>query len=64
MTKRKIQPGPKEVTIKENAELRVSHIGIDGSTPLAIGSAKLGRIGHARTISIQTTDGEIRIVVI
>lgn len=63
MTKRRIQPPPREVTIKQDAELIVTFIGIDSSTPLARGSAKLSRIGHARVIDVLTPDGMIRIVV-
>ena len=63
MTKRRIQPPPKEVTIKQDAELIVTFIGIDGATPLARGPAKLSRIGHARVIDVLTPDGMIRIVV-
>jgi hypothetical protein len=64
LTKRKLQPPPKEVTIKQDAELIVTFIGVDGYSPLARGKAKLSRIGHARCITVLTTDGEIRIVVL
>jgi hypothetical protein len=64
MTKRKLQPPPKEVTIKQDAELIVTFIGVDDYSPLARGKAKLSRVGRARCITVLTTDGEIRIVVL
>ena len=63
MTKRKLQPPPHEVTIKEGSELIVTFISVDTATPLARGSAKLSRIGHARVIDVLTPDGMIRIVI-
>lgn len=63
MTTRKPKPNPKEVTIKADAELIVTRLTVDGSTPLARGGATLGYIGHARTIDVWTPDGMIRIVV-
>jgi hypothetical protein len=63
MTKRKLQPPPGEVTIKQDAELVVTFIGVDTATPLARGNAKLSRIGHARVIDVLTPNGMIRIVI-
>jgi len=63
MTKRRVQPSPKEVTIKEDTEVRVTEFVLDTSTPLACGPAKLSRIGHARVIDVLTPDGMIRIVI-
>jgi hypothetical protein len=67
MTKRKSpddMPPLMSVNIQSGAPLMISHVSADGYTNLGRGKATLRRIGNARLITIQTNDGEIRILVL